>query len=109
MSSFSVSEVRKKVLKKDLRTRTIWPAKNQPKITVGIMDRQTEVTGRVDGNFHGDEFGPLLRGFSVKAKSGMIVFSDEDNSEICRSPSIRLIPTFAAGQTHAAHLLCACL
>ena len=64
--------------------------KKQPKITVGIMDRQTEVTGRLDGNFHGDRFGPLSGGFSAKAESKMIVFSDEANSEIFRSPSIRL-------------------
>jgi len=33
--------------------------KNQPKITVGIMDRQTEVFGRLDGKFLGDGFGPV--------------------------------------------------
>jgi len=66
------------------------PMKHQPKITVGIMDRQIEVNGRLDGNFRGEGFGPLSGGFSVKAKSGMIVFSDEANTGICRSPSIRL-------------------
>jgi SpoIID/LytB domain protein len=64
--------------------------KSQPKITVGIMDRQTGVTGRLDGNFHGNGFGPLSGGFSAKAAAGMIVLTDEAHREICRSPSIRL-------------------
>jgi SpoIID/LytB domain protein len=64
--------------------------KNQPKISVGIMDRQTEVTGLLDGNFHGDGFGPVSGRFSAKAEPGMIVFSDETNRGICRSPLIRL-------------------
>ncbi|MEW6376811.1 MAG: SpoIID/LytB domain-containing protein [Thermodesulfobacteriota bacterium] len=64
--------------------------KNQPKITVGIMDRQTEVTGRLDGNFFGDEFGPVSGRFSAKAEAGMIVLLDEAHREIARSLSIRL-------------------
>ena len=65
--------------------------KNQPKITVGIIDRQTEVTGRLDGNFRGDGFGPVSGQFSAKADAGLIVFTDETHGEICRSPSIRII------------------
>jgi stage II sporulation protein D len=64
--------------------------KNQPKITVGIMDRQTEVFGRLDGNFHGDGFGPVSGRFSAKATAGMIVLTGEAHHEICRSPLIRL-------------------
>jgi len=64
--------------------------KNQPKITVGIMDRRTEVHGRLDGNFRRDEFGPVSGRFSVKTQAGMIVLTDEANHEICRSKSIRL-------------------
>jgi hypothetical protein len=64
--------------------------KNQPKITVGIMDRQTEVFGRLDGNFNGDGFGPVSGWFSAKADAGMIVLTDEAHREITRSPSIRL-------------------
>ena len=64
--------------------------KNQPKITVGIMDRQTEVNGSLDGNFHGDGFGPVSGQFSGKAEAGMIVLFDEAHREICRSPSIKL-------------------
>ncbi|OGP90508.1 MAG: hypothetical protein A2157_08535, partial [Deltaproteobacteria bacterium RBG_16_47_11] len=64
--------------------------KNQPKITVGIMDRQTEVFGCLDGNFRGDGFGPVSGQFSAKAMAGMIVLCDRAHCEITRSPSIRL-------------------
>jgi stage II sporulation protein D len=64
--------------------------KSQPKITVGIFDRQTEVAGRFDGNYRGDEFGPISGRFSAKTEAEMIVFTDEANHEICRSTSIRL-------------------
>jgi stage II sporulation protein D len=64
--------------------------KNEPKITVGIIDRQTEVTGHLGGNFHGDGFGPVSGQFSGKVEAGMIVLFDEAHREICRSPLIRL-------------------
>jgi stage II sporulation protein D len=64
--------------------------KNQPKITVGIMDRQAEVTGRLNGNFRGDGFGPVSGEFSAKARSGMVMLTDGAHFEIARSPSIRL-------------------
>ena len=64
--------------------------KNQLKITVGIMDRQTEVFGCLNGNFCGDGFGPVSGRFSAKAMAGMIVLFDESHRVICRSPSIRL-------------------
>ncbi len=68
----------------------MWSVKSQPKITVGILDRQTEVAGRFDGNYRGDEFGPLSGRFSAKTEAGMIVLADEANHEICRSTSIKL-------------------
>jgi len=81
-----------RVLKKRLRTRIMGFVKYQPKITVGIMDRQTEFSGRLDGNFRGDGFGPASGRFSAKATPGMIVLNDEAHREIARSPLIRLIP-----------------
>jgi len=54
------------------------------------MDGQTEVFGRLDGNFRGDGFGPVSGRFSARATQGMIVLFDETHREICRSPSIRL-------------------
>jgi stage II sporulation protein D len=68
----------------------MWSVKNQPKITVGIMDRQTEVFGHLNGNFCGDGFGPVSGRFSVKATVGMVVLFVEAHREICRSPMIRL-------------------
>jgi SpoIID/LytB domain protein len=64
--------------------------KNEPKITVGIMDRLTEVSGRLDGNFRGEGFGPVSGRFSARAEAGRIVLLDEVHSEICRFPFIRL-------------------
>ena len=77
-------------MQKGLGTRIIWSVKNQPKITVGIMDRQTEVFGRLDGNFRRDKSGLLSGRFSAKAEAGMIVLTGEANREICRLTSIRL-------------------
>jgi stage II sporulation protein D len=64
--------------------------KHQPKITVGIMDRQTEVSGHLDGNFCGDGFGPISGHFSAKAEAGRIVLLNEVHHEICRFPLIKL-------------------
>ena len=60
--------------------------KNQPNITVGIMDRRAEVTGSLNGNFRGDGFGPVSGGFSAKAISGMAVLTNEAHLEIARFP-----------------------
>jgi SpoIID/LytB domain protein len=68
----------------------MWSVKHQPKITVGIMDRQTEVFGRMDGNFRGEGFGPVSGRFSAKVEAGRIVLLDEVHHELCRFPSIRL-------------------
>jgi len=54
------------------------------------MDRQTEVNGRLDGDFRGDGFGPVSGRVSAKATAGMIVLFNQTNREICRSPSIKL-------------------
>ncbi len=64
--------------------------KDLPKITVGIMDRQTEVRGRLNGLFWVDGLGPVSGDFSVKVKPGMIVLTDEACREIYRPFSIRL-------------------
>jgi stage II sporulation protein D len=64
--------------------------KLQPKITVGLMDRQTEVCGRLDGHFHGEGLGLVSGQFSAKAAGGRIVLFDEVHREICRFPLIRL-------------------
>jgi len=80
----------RKVLKKDLRIRIMGSVKKQPKITIGIMERQTEVFGRLNGSFHGEESGPISGQFSATAIKGTIAFFDLSHREICRSPFIRL-------------------
>ena len=64
--------------------------KNESKITVGIMDHQTEIAGRLDGDFRVNEFGTLSGRFSAKATGGMIILTDEAHGEICRSKLIKL-------------------
>ena len=67
------------------------------------MDRQTEVSGRLDGNFRGNGFGPLSGRFSARAEAGMIVLTDRAHREIARSPSIRLTAS-GAPLTSQSHL-----
>ena len=63
---------------------------NEPKIMVGIMDRQAEVNGCLNGKFQGNGFGPALGQFSAKISSGKIVLTDGAHREIARFPTIRL-------------------
>ena len=65
--------------------------KHQPKITVGIMDRQTEVAGYLNGSFHIDNLGLVSGRFFAKAEEGMVVFTGEARREICRSSSIKFV------------------
>ena len=55
------------------------------------MDRQAEVSGRLNGDFRGDGFGPVSGRFSAKSLCGMIVLTDGAHLELARSPSIRLV------------------
>ncbi|MGQ9646361.1 MAG: SpoIID/LytB domain-containing protein [Thermodesulfobacteriota bacterium] len=66
------------------------PVNALPQITVGIMDQQTQVTGRLNGSFWIDGFGLVSGDFSAKAKPGTIVLTDERRREICRPSSLRL-------------------
>lgn len=65
-----------------------------PKITVGLMDRQAEVFGHLNGYFSVEGLGPLSGRFSARAESGGVVFYDKDDREIFRSPLIK----FRAGE-----------
>jgi SpoIID/LytB domain protein len=60
-------------------------------MTVGIMDRQSEVKGCLNGDFYGDNFGPVSGQFLAKAASGLIMLFDEQGREIARSMLIRFI------------------
>jgi stage II sporulation protein D len=62
----------------------------QPIISVGILDRQAEVAGRLNGAFRGTGSGFVSGRFSAKTVSGLILLADEAGREIARFPSIRL-------------------
>ncbi|HJX60355.1 MAG TPA: SpoIID/LytB domain-containing protein [Thermodesulfobacteriota bacterium] len=64
--------------------------KHPLKISVGIVDRQAEISGYLDGNFFGDEFGPVSGRFSAKVMEEAIVLFNQAHRQISRSPSIRL-------------------
>ncbi len=59
---------------------------------MGVMDRQAGVSGILNGNFHLDGFGPLSGRFSAQTLNGIIVFNDQNNRGVARSPSVRLTP-----------------
>jgi SpoIID/LytB domain protein len=63
---------------------------DQPKITVGIIDRQPEVSGHLHGDFRGEELGPFSGKFSARTKQSTIELIDEAGRLICGSPCIRL-------------------
>ncbi len=62
---------------------------NEPTVTVGVLDRQPEIAGRLNGNFLGDGLGAMSGKFFAKAEAGTIILTDEQNREIARSPVIR--------------------
>jgi len=64
--------------------------KGQRKITVGILDRQAEVAGRLEGNFRGEGIAPFSGRFWARATAGRIVLLNEAQREVTRSPSVRL-------------------
>jgi SpoIID/LytB domain protein len=64
--------------------------KNPTKITVGIMDQQSEVAGRLNGNFQVDAIGPLSGRFSASLDAGGIVLSDEAGRKIQGLPFVML-------------------
>jgi len=58
---------------------------------VGVMDQQTEISGHLEGIFHGDRLGPFSGPFSAKVDAGRIMFCSESLHQPIYVPSIRLI------------------
>jgi len=77
------------------------PLCGEPRITVGIMDRQTEVAGRLEGNYHIEGVGLLSGKFVAKATAGVIVLTDDHNIELIRSPILH----FTAVQSSSFHIV----
>ncbi|MBM4338202.1 MAG: SpoIID/LytB domain-containing protein [Deltaproteobacteria bacterium] len=55
------------------------------------MDRQTEISGHLEGIFHSDRFGPFSGPFSAKVEAGKIAFVSESHHQPVYIPSIRFI------------------
>ena len=62
----------------------------EPSITVGIVDRRAEVSGRMDGRFTECGAERFSGAFSARAEEWNIVLADETRREITRAPFIRL-------------------
>ena len=73
----------------------------EPQITVGIVDRRTEIRGRLNGAFHGDGFGPASGAFSARSIAGTISLTHEVLGEIARFPIIKV--TADEGSTFTLH------
>ncbi len=57
---------------------------------VGLMDRQTEISGHLKGSFGGAHFGPISGPFIAKAEAGNILFLSGSIHQPIRSPMIKL-------------------
>lgn len=64
--------------------------KEIPKITVGIIEGATEVRGDLKGKFFMETHLSISGRFSARPEEGIIILFDEKDSEILRSPVIRL-------------------
>jgi stage II sporulation protein D len=72
------------------RSNLVLPT-GEPTITVGLMDRQIEIAGLLNGDFREEGFGPASGRFSAKGAYGMILLVDEIHGEVARSPRIKLV------------------
>ncbi len=62
------------------------------KISVGVVDRQVEISGHLNGRFSGEGWKSISGGFSARAESGKIALFDEANHVVFYSPLIHLRP-----------------
>jgi stage II sporulation protein D len=66
--------------------------RQQPKITVGLMEGRTKINGCLNGTFRVERIGSISGRFSAESVAGKIVLLDSAHREIHRSPSIKLTP-----------------
>ena len=64
--------------------------KHQAKITVGMTDRRTEITGHMGGNLRGHGFSLVSGRFPARVDAEMIVLNDEASREIYSSINKKL-------------------
>ena len=58
---------------------------------MGVIDRQAEVAGQLNGSFACEDSVTISGRFSAKPTEGTIAFADGSGREICRLPLIRLV------------------
>jgi stage II sporulation protein D len=73
-----------------LETRNIMYMNGAPKITVGILDRQTEIKGRLNGPFEIARSGSLSGDFSARCDRGEIIVTAGGERRIFPSETIPL-------------------
>jgi SpoIID/LytB domain protein len=64
--------------------------RNEPIVSVAIMDRQPSVRGRLHGTFSGHGLTLEAGEFSARPGPGAVILSDGTGREVARSPLIRL-------------------
>ena len=65
----------------------------EPTMAVGVIDRQAEIAGCLNGLYSGDGFGPASGRFSAQVVSGIILLTDEQGGGVASGTSIRLTAT----------------
>ena len=66
---------------------------SEPKMAVGIIDRQAEIAVCLNGLYSGEGFGPASGTFSAKAEPGKILLADAEGRQVARGTNIRLTAT----------------
>lgn len=64
------------------------PTLSEPIITVGILDRQTKVKGRFEGNYQEENLGQTTGTFVARVESKAIALTVDHPAGIVRAPSI---------------------
>ena len=64
----------------------------EPLLSVGIYERETETRGVLNGRFHLPDKTELSGQFSVRPDHGHLVLIAKDGRELARGPEIRLVP-----------------
>ncbi|MGZ3605711.1 MAG: SpoIID/LytB domain-containing protein, partial [Syntrophales bacterium] len=67
-----------------------YPMNTEPKVKVGIIDGQTELTGHLEGNFRVNASGLVSGRFSARREGEMIILADGADHEVIRSTPVRL-------------------
>ena len=64
----------------------------EPFLSVGVYERETEARGVLNGTFSLDDGRTLTGAFSARVQDGALVLSDAGGALVARGPAIRLTP-----------------